>query len=256
MSSKENIDRQVKEVIKTPYLRVLWRKFWKVDEVLSILDGVRNYSDWNTPTWWDFYNVLRERYNFQIRVNDTLQNVPQTWRVIIASDHPFPMADGLTLQHVLEQHRTEWPIKFVWNRFIWLLEEMKWISIQTPDPDDKKDISRYRWEIRETLEDQWAITIFPAWAWIVDMQWKSWAIREARKHNAPIVPSKITGSQAHPLFKLFHKTFRAFDSNFPGNFNAAHVLRRDLEFEPIFWEMIRDLDWMSPTELKKIVEQL
>ncbi|WP_343698312.1 1-acyl-sn-glycerol-3-phosphate acyltransferase [Caulobacter sp.] len=139
-----------------------------------------------------------------------LENLPANGRVIIVSNHPTGIGDGVAVYDAIKARRPD--VVFYANadahrvcrRFDEVLIPVEWV-------EEKRSRERMRLTLtmtREAMEAERALMIFPAGRLAVkdaegqlrDPPWMTSAVSIARKYAAPIVPIHLTG----PWSTLFH----------------------------------------------------
>jgi putative hemolysin len=139
-----------------------------------------------------------------------LENLPTNGRVIIVSNHPTGIGDGVAVYDAIKARRPD--VVFYANadahrvcrRFDEVLIPVEWV-------EEKRSRERMRLTLtmtREAMEAERALMIFPAGRLAVkdaegqlrDPPWMTSAVSIARKYAAPIVPIHLTG----PWSTLFH----------------------------------------------------
>lgn len=146
-----------------------------------------------------------------------LENLPASGRVIIVSNHPTGIGDGVAVYDAIKTRRPD--VVFYANadahrvcrRFDEVLIPVEWV-------EDKRSRERMRLTLsmtREAMEAERALMIFPAGRLAVkddqgrltDPPWMASAVSIARKYDAPIVPIHLTGPWS-TLFHLFDKRWK------------------------------------------------
>ncbi|MFN3521182.1 MAG: GNAT family N-acetyltransferase [Phenylobacterium sp.] len=142
-----------------------------------------------------------------------LERIPTAGRVVMVSNHPTGIADGIALYDAVKARRPD--LCFYANAdahrvapgFSDVLIPVEWV-------EEKRTRERTRLTLqltRQAMEAERALAIFPAGrlarrapdGTLSDPPWMASALSIARRHEAPIVPVHMTG----PWSTLFH----AFD---------------------------------------------
>jgi len=253
MNTRENIENHWRDIIENPLIRELFKKAWRVEELLSIVQDAQIIAE---ERWWsyenpeieDFYHAVHIMTGVKMHVNETLWNIPQSWWVILAANHPYPPLDWLKLLMDLKKARPNKDARIVVNRFAGNFTELKNLAIVGPKNNhDRQWIKRFRWELKEHIEDECWIAIFPAKRWVLDTQWQQDAINFARKLDALIVPTLITWSQVQGWLKLLHRAM----PNLAGALNGTQLFRSDVELHAHYWRPIRDSRNLKAWDLQK-----
>ena len=142
-----------------------------------------------------------------------LERIPEAGRLVIISNHPTGIADGIATYDALRGRRPD--LCFYANadahrvvpRFSDVLIPVEWVEAKRT-----RDRTRTTLQMtREAMEAERALAIFPAGrlsrrapdGTLSDPPWMSSALSIARRHGAPVAPVHMTG----PWSTLFH----AFD---------------------------------------------
>lgn len=146
-----------------------------------------------------------------------LENLPANGRVILISNHPTGIGDGVAVYDAIRARRPD--VVFYANadahrvcrRFDEVLIPVEWV-------EEKRSRERMRLTLtmtREAMEAERALMIFPAGRLameddkgvLTDPPWMTSAVSLARKYGAPIVPIHLTGPRSH-LFHFFDKRWK------------------------------------------------
>ncbi len=146
-----------------------------------------------------------------------LENLPANGRVIIVSNHPTGIGDGVAVYDAIKARRPD--VVFYANadahrvcrRFDEVLIPVEWV-------EERRSRERMRLTLsmtREAMEAERALMIFPAGrlamkdaqGQLTDPPWMTSAVSIARKYEAPIVPIHLTGPWS-TLFHLFDGRWR------------------------------------------------
>ena len=146
-----------------------------------------------------------------------LEHLPASGRVILVSNHPTGIGDGVAVYDAIKARRPD--LVFYANadahrvcrRFDEVLIPVEWV-------EEKRSRERMRLTLsmtREAMEAERALMIFPAGRLAVkdargqltDPPWMTSAVSIARKYQAPIVPIHLTGPWS-TLFHLFDGRWR------------------------------------------------
>lgn len=142
-----------------------------------------------------------------------LERIPGAGRLVIVSNHPTGIADGIAAWDALRDRRPD--LCFYANAdahrvvpgFSDVLIPVEWVEEKRTRERTRVTLQR----TREALEAERALAIFPAGRLarratdgiLADPPWMSSALSIARRHGAPVAPVHMTG----PWSTLFH----AFD---------------------------------------------
>ncbi len=146
-----------------------------------------------------------------------LEHLPATGRLVLVSNHPTGIADGVAVYDALKARRPD--LCFFANSdahrvcpgFDDVLIPVEWV-------EEKRTRARARLTLKraqEAFEAERAVMIFPAGRLarrdangrLMDPDWMPSALSLAKKHNAPVLPIHMTGPNS-TLFHLFDKVSR------------------------------------------------
>lgn len=141
------------------------------------------------------------------------ENLLESERILVASNHPLGGLDGLALIHSVAKHRM--PIRFPVNDLLLFLPNLRELFI----PVNKH--GRHSADAARQLDDVFksndTILFFPAGlasrkikGKIVDLEWKKTFIQKSRQYQRDIVPTFISGHNSKFFYGLarFRKFFR------------------------------------------------
>jgi len=161
-------------------------KFWKAHE-----------NEKNDKFIEEIFKYLNFTYKID---NVSLQNIPETGRVIFVANHPIGGLDGLSLVHQIYTVRKD--VKILANQFLQELEPIKELFIGIDNLSNKNSKESIR-TITQFLEDEHAIIIFPAgevsragWEGVKDSKWKDGFLKFAKRTESPVVPVFVDGKNS------------------------------------------------------------
>jgi putative hemolysin len=140
-----------------------------------------------------------------------LARIPPRGPAIVVANHPFGVADGIVLVHLLSQVRPD--VRILANRFLAGVEEARarFIAVDVfGGPEAVRYNQRGLREALDWLESGGALCIFPAGevahldlrrGGIADAPWNPAAAALARRTGAAVVPAYFSGSNS-ALFQL------------------------------------------------------
>lgn len=169
----------------------------------------------------DFWSVMVDRYRLSLRVTGgTLDNIPRSGPLILISNHPYGILDGLMMGHVLQQQRGDFRI--LAHRVFRKAEDINRIILPISF-DETKEAVQQNIETRKTalryLADGGAIGVFPGgtvstalkpFSQPMDPGWRGFTARMIAKSEATVVPMFFAGHTSR-LFQLashLHSTLR------------------------------------------------
>ncbi len=170
------------------------KKLFHEDEINNFWQNHPNEKNEN------FINAIFKYLNFDYEIDgESLQNIPQTGRVIFVSNHPLGGLDGLSIIKLINSIRGD--AKILANSYLNELEPLSdlFIGINMDGKNPKSVIK----SIEDYLKDERAIIIFPAGEvsragleGIVDCKWKDGFLKFAKKTQSPIVPIYVNAKNS------------------------------------------------------------
>ncbi len=148
-----------------------------------------------------------------------LCQLPKTGRLVVISNHPTGLADGVAVFDALKKHRPD--ITFLANadalrvvpRGEDLIIPVEWVLEKRSRKTARATLNG----VKQAMQDERCIVMFPAgklagltMRGLVDKPWASSAVSLARKYKAPIAPLHISArnSALYYLFCLFNAELR------------------------------------------------
>lgn len=169
----------------------------------------------------DFWQVITQRYGLTLDViGGGLSNIPANGPLVLISNHPYGILDGLMMGKILSQIRGDFRI--VAHRIFRRAEELDRVILPVSF-DDTKEAARQNLETRATALDYLArggaIGIFPGgtvstaarpFGQPMDPLWRNFTAKMITKSEATVVPVFFEGHNSR-LFQLashLHQTLR------------------------------------------------
>ena len=169
----------------------------------------------------DFWSVMVDRYGLDLRLLDgALEAIPKTGPLILVSNHPFGILDGLMMGHILQQVRGDFRI--LANSVFTKSQDLNRIVLPISF-DENKDAVRLNLKTRATalkyLENGGAMGVFPGgtvstsathFSKPMDPAWRSFTAKMIAKSGATVVPIYFHGANSR-LFQIashLHTTLR------------------------------------------------
>lgn len=151
----------------------------------------------------DFVRNILKEFNAKINVSG-IENLPETGRFIIASNHPLGGLDGMALMHVAGKVRKD--IVFPVNDFLLNLPNLQNLFI--PINKHGKNTENLD-KLEKAFESDKLILYFPAGLCsrktkgiICDLEWKKTFITKAIKYNRDIIPVYIDAENSKFFYRL------------------------------------------------------
>jgi len=159
-----------------------------------------------------FWDVIVERYGLELDiVSGSLSDIPTTGPLIIVSNHPYGILDGLMMGYILDHVRTDFRI--LAHQIFKKSEDLKRVILPISF-DETKEAVQLNLETRKTaldyLSQGGAIGIFPGgtvstsakmFSKPYDPAWRSFTARMISKSNATVVPIYFGGHTSR-LFQI------------------------------------------------------
>ncbi len=170
----------------------------------------------------DFWRVMTDRYKLRLNViGGALENIPETGPLIIVSNHPYGILDGLMMGRILSERRGG-DFKILANSVFRKSEDLKRVILPVSF-DETKEAARQNLETRKEalryLGEGGAMGVFPGgtvstsarpFGKPFDPQWRNFTAKMVTKSNATVVPIFFEGSNSR-MFQLashLHVTLR------------------------------------------------
>lgn len=133
------------------------------------------------------------------------ENIPQTGRYIIVSNHPLGGVDGLSLISIMGKYRSD--IQFPVNDLLMQLKPMEGVFI--PINKHGKNASSSINRLHEAFESDDLIIYFPAGLCsrkqngvVRDLEWKKTVVSKARETHRDIIPVFFGGENSNKFYRL------------------------------------------------------
>ncbi len=169
----------------------------------------------------DFWEVMVDRYGLSLKVvGGSLDYIPRTGPLILVSNHPYGITDGLMMGYLLSMLRGDFRI--IAHRVFRKAEDLNRVILPISF-DENKEAARQNLQTRkvalEYLAEGGSIGIFPGgtvstapkpFGQPIDPLWRSFTAKMIARSNAQVVPIFFSGSNSR-LFQLashLHYTLR------------------------------------------------
>ena len=162
----------------------------------------------------DFWQVMVERYGLELDVvGGSLANIPATGPLILVSNHPYGILDGLMMGHILSQQRGDFRI--LAHRVFRKAADLEKVILPISFDESKEAVAlnlATRKEALTYLGQGGAIGIFPGGtvstaatplAHPLDPGWRSFTARMVAKSGATVVPMFFDGHTSRLLIREF-----------------------------------------------------
>jgi putative hemolysin len=155
-------------------------------------------------------SFCRDLLHLDVRVN-ALDRIPPSGRCLIAANHPTGIADGVAVSEALAERRPDHCF-FANADALRVCPGLADVIIPVEWVEEKRTIEKTRLTLRMAQKALWeerAVVIFPAGAparrikgVIQEPPWERAVVTLARKHEAPIIPIRVSGP-----FSLYYHAF-------------------------------------------------
>lgn len=167
---------------------------------------------------WDSFAHVSKMLDLPPLVSG-LENVPKSGKVMIISNHPTGLADGVFVYDALKAHRRDH--MFMANAdAVRVAPNCTDIIIPVEWVIEKRTLAKTRAvlkSLKAAINNERAVVIFPSgvlakmtWGGLKDKPWNPTAVSVARKNNVPIIPLRINArnSAMYYLFALLNNELR------------------------------------------------
>ncbi|WP_342070748.1 lysophospholipid acyltransferase family protein [Yoonia algicola] len=188
---------------------------------LRLIRKARGY-DAEVAAGADFWEVMSTRYGLDLEiVGGSLENIPRAGPLIVVSNHPYGILDGLMMGRILSARRNG-DFRVLAHRIFRRAADLERIILPISF-DDTKEAAKLNLETRAQaiayLQDGGAIGIFPGgtvstsatpFSKPMDPSWRTFTAKMVAKSGATVVPVFFEGQNSR-LFQLashLHSTLR------------------------------------------------
>tara|TARA_B100001250_G_scaffold368320_1_gene350929 strand:- start:236 stop:1093 length:858 start_codon:yes stop_codon:yes gene_type:complete len=178
---------------------------------IGLIKRAKDY-DKEVLTGRNFWAVIVERYNLKINfINGCLDNIPKKGPVIIVSNHPYGILDGLIMGYVLSHARKEF--KIIANRVFRKAKDLDEVILPISfDENREGNIQNLntRNEAIKFLKRGGIVGIFPGgtvatsaklFSKPLDPHWKRFTSKLILKSEATVVPMFFSGANSR-IFQI------------------------------------------------------
>ncbi|MFQ1700946.1 lysophospholipid acyltransferase family protein [Loktanella agnita] len=188
---------------------------------LKLIRKARGY-DLDVAQGQDFWEVIAERYGLALDViSGTLDNIPATGPVIVVSNHPYGILDGLMMGRIMSRRR-QGDFRILANHVFRRSPDLERVILPISF-EETKEAARLNVETRAEavryLGAGGAIGIFPGgtvstsaklFSQPMDPSWRNFTAKMIAKSDAVVVPIFFEGGNSR-IFQLashLHSTLR------------------------------------------------
>ncbi len=160
----------------------------------------------------EFINKVVEEFNVTIKYHG-LDNVPETGRFIVASNHPLGGFDGMLLLKAVDEKLGN--AKFLTNDILLNIPQLKPLFVPiNKHGGHSRDVAK---ALSETYNSDAQILIFPAGlasrkikGKVTDLEWKKHFISKAIRYKRDVIPVFVAGRNSKRFYRVanFRKFFR------------------------------------------------
>ncbi len=196
-------------------------------KAVAMADSMENMSG------WDAFAHISKMLDLPPRVIG-LEQVPRTGKIMIISNHPTGLADGVFVYDALKNHRRDHMFmanadaQRVAPKCTDIIIPVEWV-VEKRTPAKTRAVLK---ALNKAIIDERAVVIFPAGVLakmtlggLKDKPWNPTAVSVARKNNVPIIPLRINARNSAMYYvfallnnelrdiTLFHELFNKSGSN-------------------------------------------
>ncbi|MEJ6401691.1 lysophospholipid acyltransferase family protein [Yoonia sp. 2307UL14-13] len=188
---------------------------------LKLIRKARGY-DLEVARGQDFWEVITERYGIRLDVvGGSLEHIPDKGAVIVVSNHPYGILDGLMMGRILSMRR-KGEFRVLAHKVFRRAADLERVILPISF-DETKEAARLNLETRaaaiQYLKDGGAIGIFPGgtvstsakpFSRPMDPSWRNFTAKMIAKSDAVVVPVFFEGGNSR-IFQLashLHYTLR------------------------------------------------
>ena len=207
--------------VKSRRARALVRVMENATGRLRLIRKARGY-DLDVAAGQDFWEVISDRYGLKLDVvGGSLDNIPATGPLIVVSNHPYGILDGLMMGRILS-HRRDGDFRVLAHRIFRRSPDLERVILPISF-DETKEAARLNLETRAEavryLQGGGAIGIFPGgtvstsakpFSQPMDPGWRTFTAKMIAKSDAVVVPVFFEGGNSR-IFQLashIHSTLR------------------------------------------------
>lgn len=188
---------------------------------LRLIRKAKGY-DAEVASGQDFWEVMSDRYGLKLEVvGGSLANIPSTGPLIVVSNHPYGILDGLMMGRILS-HCRDGEFRVLAHRIFRRAADLERVILPISF-DETKEAAKLNLETRaqavQYLQDGGAMGIFPGgtvstsakpFSQPMDPSWRTFTAKMISKSGATVVPIFFEGRNSR-LFQLashIHSTLR------------------------------------------------
>ncbi|MDX8348721.1 lysophospholipid acyltransferase family protein [Cognatiyoonia sp. IB215446] len=179
---------------------------------LRLIRKAKGY-DLEVAAGQDFWQVMVERYGLKLDVvSGTLESIPREGPLIVVSNHPYGILDGLMMGRILSERR-DGDFRVLAHRIFRRAPDLEKVILPISF-DETKEAARQNLETRAEavryLKEGGAIGIFPGgtvstsakpFSQPMDPSWRTFTAKMIAKSDATVVPIFFEGRNSR-LFQL------------------------------------------------------
>lgn len=201
--------------------RALIRTLENVTGRLRLIRRAAGYQD-AVARGEDFWQVMVERYGLSLDiVGGSLENIPATGPLVVVSNHPYGILDGLMMGHILSSRRNG-DFRILANNVFKKAEDLDRVILPISFDETREAMAenlRTRKEALRYLGAGGAMGVFPGgtvstsakpFSAPLDPKWRSFTAKMISRSEAQVVPIFFEGANSR-LFQIashLHTTLR------------------------------------------------
>lgn len=201
--------------------RALIRTLENVTGRLRLIRRAAGYQD-AVARGEDFWEVMVQRYGLSLNVvAGSLENVPKNGPLVVVSNHPYGILDGLMMGHILSSCR-QGDFRILANSVFQKAEDLDRVILPISFDETREGIAqnlKTRQDALRYLSEGGAMGVFPGgtvstsakpFSAPMDPMWRSFTAKLIAKSGATVVPIFFEGTNSR-LFQVashMHTTLR------------------------------------------------
>jgi len=175
---------------------------------LTILKMIREFEKRGAPTGQAFWRAALDTMGIPLETpRDEIDNIPKTGPVVVVSNHPHGLVDGMILADLIGQRRTDY--KILTRALLTGIDEVAasyMISVPFPhEPDAQRKSVEMRAKAMAHLKEGGLISVFPSgvvassdtmFGPVMEREWNVFTAQMIRRSRAQVVPIFFPGANS------------------------------------------------------------
>ena len=222
--SVEKYDRRKLSYANTfphPVQRITIRTLELFTAYFRILHKVRKFENEGAPFGQPFWKKALDTMGIELKTpQEQIDRIPETGPLIITSNHPHGLVDGMVLAELIGKVRTDY--KILTRSLLTGVSEIDQFMIPVPFPHEKNSLQKnldMRKDAMEHLKNEGCIVLFPSgsvatsqtmFGEIVESEWNPFTAKMIRRSSARVLPIFFPGANSrwYQIANQISATFR------------------------------------------------